>query len=76
MMNSEAKYTHNNHGETKVNQQPNTIKTIIFIDSTIKDYQSLIQGIEPSIEVIILTPADNGVLRITDVINKYIHISL
>ncbi|MBD1927824.1 DUF4347 domain-containing protein [Trichocoleus sp. FACHB-90] len=55
------------------NQAPsNSIETankeIVFIDTTVKDYQSLIAGVKAGTEVVILDSARDGVAQITQVL--------
>jgi hypothetical protein len=39
-------------------------KQIVFIDSTVEDYQTLVNGVIPETEVIVLDPNQDGVLAI------------
>jgi hypothetical protein len=41
---------------------------IVFIDSTVEDYQSLAAGVEPGTEVFILNPMQDGVAQIAQVL--------
>ena len=50
-------------------------KEIVFIDSTVEDYQSLVAGVKPETEVIILDPLQNGVVQITQVLANRTDIS-
>jgi len=45
-----------------------TLNEIIFIDSSIENYQTLLQGIGPSIEVVILDATRDGVEQIAEVL--------
>ena len=40
--------------------------TLVFIDSNVEDYQSLISGVSPNAEVIILDETLNGIEQITE----------
>lgn len=42
--------------------------TIVFIDSAVDDYQTLINGVIPGAEIILLNPTRNGVEQITEVL--------
>ena len=42
------------------------VSTLVFIDSNVEDYQSLISGVSPNAEVIILDETLNGIEQITD----------
>ncbi|MEG4365363.1 DUF4347 domain-containing protein, partial [Microcoleus sp. C2C6] len=46
--------------------QENLVSTLVFIDSNIEDYQSLISGISPNAEVIILDETLDGIEQITE----------
>jgi len=42
------------------------VSTLVFIDSNVEDYQSLISGVSPNAEVIILDETRNGIEQITE----------
>ncbi|MBD2087076.1 DUF4347 domain-containing protein [Trichocoleus sp. ST-U3] len=44
------------------------VQKIVFIDSTVENYQSLAAGVEPGTEVFILNPMQDGVAQITQVL--------
>ena len=46
--------------------QPKNVSTLVFIDSNVEDYQSLISGVSPNAEVIILDETLNGIEQITE----------
>ena len=46
--------------------QKNVVSTLVFIDSNVEDYQSLISGISPNAEVIILDETLGGIEQITE----------
>jgi Domain of unknown function (DUF4347)/Calx-beta domain/RTX calcium-binding nonapeptide repeat (4 copies) len=45
-------------------------QSIVFIDTNATDYESLIAGIKPGTEVVILDPEKDGVAQITDYLRK------
>ena len=45
---------------------PKNVSTLVFIDSNVEDYQSLISGVSPNAEVIILDETLNGIEQITE----------
>ncbi|MEW6494201.1 MAG: DUF4347 domain-containing protein [Cyanobacteriota bacterium] len=45
-----------------------TSSTIVFIDSAVDDYQSLVNGVIPEAEVIVLDSTHDGVVQITEVL--------
>ena len=53
----------------------NCITDLVFIDSQIEDYQSLVNGVLPGVKVVVLNSTENGVDQITRVIGRYFHIS-
>ncbi|MDJ0735520.1 MAG: DUF4347 domain-containing protein, partial [Nostocaceae cyanobacterium] len=78
MINSQ--HTHINHKTLKINSDSATSvvkkqsgigKNIIFIDSTVNDYQSLIKGANPSAQIVILLPTQDGIAQITTTLQKY-----
>src|SRR4028119_2426095 len=46
--------------------QKKLVSTLVFIDSNVEDYQSLMSGISPNAEVIILDETRNGIEQITE----------
>ena len=46
--------------------QSKKVSTLVFIDSNVEDYQSLISGVCPNAEVIILDETLNGIEQITE----------
>ncbi|MEM6404743.1 MAG: DUF4347 domain-containing protein, partial [Cyanobacteria bacterium P01_D01_bin.116] len=49
----------------------NSPSTVIFVDSNVADYQSLVNSVEPGTEVVILDTNRNGVEQITEVLANY-----
>ncbi|NJO74750.1 MAG: tandem-95 repeat protein [Leptolyngbyaceae cyanobacterium RM1_406_9] len=45
--------------------------SILFIDATVENYQSLLVGIEPSTQVFVLDSEEDGIRQITSVLAKY-----
>ncbi|MBW4512023.1 MAG: DUF4347 domain-containing protein [Scytonematopsis contorta HA4267-MV1] len=45
-------------------------RSIVFIDTSVTDYESLIAGIKPGTEIVILDPEKDGVAQITDYLRK------
>ena len=43
-----------------------SLKEIVFIDQGIDDYQALVNGTKPGVEIHILESAQDGVLQITN----------
>ncbi|MBW4512020.1 MAG: DUF4347 domain-containing protein [Scytonematopsis contorta HA4267-MV1] len=50
--------------------QGETEKIIVFIDAGITNYQSLIAGIKPEAEVVILNPEEDGIEQVTKYLRK------
>jgi Domain of unknown function (DUF4347) len=50
------------------------ITSLVFIDSTVADYQSLIAGLTPGAEAIVLEGNRDGVEQITEALANYSHI--
>lgn len=46
---------------------------IVFIDPTVADYQTLINGIKPDTSVVVLDPNKDGVQQITDALTGEIY---
>ena len=44
----------------------NLVSNLVFIDSNVEDYQSLISGISPNAKVIILDETRDGIEQITE----------
>ncbi|MBI4785155.1 MAG: DUF4347 domain-containing protein [Oscillatoriophycideae cyanobacterium NC_groundwater_1537_Pr4_S-0.65um_50_18] len=42
-----------------------TASTLIFVDATVDDYQSLIQGANPTAEIVVLDPSQDGIQQIS-----------
>lgn len=49
--------------------------SLVFIDAAVPDYQSLVNGTLPGIEVILLDPAQDGVQQITHALEERSHLS-
>ncbi len=49
----------------------NAPSTVIFVDSNIADYQSLVNSVEPETKVVVLDANRNGVEQITEVLANY-----
>jgi Ca2+-binding RTX toxin-like protein len=45
--------------------------TLVVVDSTVRDYQGLVDSISPDTEVIVLNPAENGIEQITEALVGY-----
>ena len=50
---------------------PSVNREIVFVDSAVEDYQTLITGIDPRAEVVILDPNRDGVEQIAAVLSQY-----
>ena len=48
-----------------------TATTIVFIDSSVSDYQTLQTGIVEGVEAVILSPNQNGIEEITDFLQQH-----
>ena len=46
--------------------QKKNVSTLVFIDSNVEDYESLISGVDPNAEVIILNETLDGIEQITE----------
>ena len=57
-----------------IKKESQVADSIIFIDSTVNDYGSLIKGVNPSAHVVILVPNRDGVAQITTALQKYTYI--
>ncbi|NER24473.1 MAG: DUF4347 domain-containing protein [Symploca sp. SIO1C2] len=55
--------------------QPSAAKEIVFIDPTVEDYQSLMAGVTPGAEVILLDATRDGVTQISEVLAQHQDIS-
>ena len=53
----------------------NAITDLVFIDSQIEDYESLVDGVLPGVKVVVLNSTEDGVEQITRVIGRYFYIS-
>ncbi|MDY6902142.1 MAG: DUF4347 domain-containing protein, partial [Cyanobacteriota bacterium] len=49
----------------------NAPSTVIFVDSNVADYQSLVNSVEPGTQVVVLDANRNGVEQITEVLSNY-----
>ncbi|MGB3187810.1 MAG: DUF4347 domain-containing protein, partial [Limnoraphis sp.] len=49
----------------------NAPSSVIFVDSNIADYQSLVNSVEPETKIVVLDPNRNGVEQITEVLANY-----
>ena len=58
-----------------MNLNLDTMQTLIFIDSTVTDYQSLIAGAVPNSKVVILNGGEDGVAQITSALQQHSHIN-
>ncbi|MGL6139079.1 MAG: DUF4347 domain-containing protein, partial [Planktothrix sp.] len=45
------------------------VKTVVFIDSSVENYETLLQGVDPSAEVIILDPNQDGIDQISSILS-------
>lgn len=45
-------------------------KSILFIDSNVADYQSLMNGVRPGIEIVLLDADQDGIMQITAILNQ------
>ena len=46
--------------------QRKLVSTLVFLDSNVEDYQTLISGVSPNAEVIILDETLDGIEQITE----------
>ena len=51
--------------------EAHTVTSLVFIDTNVKDYQTLLQGIDPNAKVILLDPTKDGVGQIAQVVSQY-----
>ncbi|NES03965.1 MAG: DUF4347 domain-containing protein, partial [Okeania sp. SIO2F4] len=58
-----------------ISSQLESLQQIVFIDSSVEDYQGLANGVLPGTKVVIIRRTSDGVQQITRVIKKYPHIS-
>ncbi|KYC35002.1 hypothetical protein WA1_09695 [Scytonema hofmannii PCC 7110] len=63
---------HNRFGITTQQNQPSSVtsKTLVFIDTSVADYQTLMSGVESDAQVILLHPEWDGVEQITTVLER------
>ncbi|WP_413261976.1 DUF4347 domain-containing protein, partial [Floridanema flaviceps] len=54
---------------------PNQPKSLVFIDTAVSDYQSLVAGVDNAYELIVLDPKQNGIYLVTDVLASRTDIS-
>lgn len=45
--------------------------TLVVVDSTVRDYQGLVDSISPDTEVLVLNPTENGIEQITEALANY-----
>lgn len=50
---------------------PRSCTSLVFVDSTVDDFQSLISGILANTEVVVLQPGEDGITQITDALKGY-----
>lgn len=48
----------------------NTVSTLVLIDDAVEDFQSLVEALLPSSEIIVIQSNDNEVEQITQILNK------
>lgn len=51
-----------------------TVTALVFVDSTVEDYESLIRELNPDTDAIILNPNRGGIAQITEVLAHYCNI--
>lgn len=49
----------------------NSVRTLVLIDDTVKDFQSLVKGLLPSSQIIVIQPNFNELEQMTQTLNKY-----
>ncbi|MDH5499416.1 MAG: DUF4347 domain-containing protein, partial [Nitrospira sp.] len=49
---------------------PSDRKEIVFIDTSVDDYQALMEGIDPNAEVILLDPTRDGIEQIAEILGE------
>ncbi|MBW4634280.1 MAG: DUF4347 domain-containing protein [Iphinoe sp. HA4291-MV1] len=49
-------------------------KSVVFIDSSVEDYQSLVTGISPEAKVVVLNPSENAIEQMTRELSNYHHV--
>ena len=49
----------------------NHVSTLVFIDDSVEDFQSLVKALLPSSHIIVIQPNSNEIEQITQTINKY-----
>ena len=49
-------------------------KQLIFIDSQVENYQSLVEGKNSEAEVVVLKATENGIEKITNILKKRTHL--
>ena len=45
-------------------------KSILFVDSGVADYQSLMDGVKPGTEIVLLDADQDGIMQITAILNQ------
>ncbi len=51
-----------------------TVRTLVFIDDAVEDFQSLVKALLPSSQIILIRPNHNEIEQITQTLNKYIRL--
>ena len=46
-------------------------REILFVDSSVENYETLLQGVKPGVKAIVLDPRRDGVVQITEVLRDY-----
>ncbi|MEA5569032.1 DUF4347 domain-containing protein [Anabaena sp. UHCC 0399] len=65
----------NNSQQLTVINQPKSTQEIIFLDTTVDNYQSLIKGVESGAEVVLLDAKQDGIIQISQVLSQRSDIS-
>ncbi|MDD1422887.1 DUF4347 domain-containing protein, partial [Dolichospermum sp. ST_sed1] len=52
-----------------------TATTIVFIDASLSDYQTLQAGVVEGVETVILSPNQNGIEQISQFLQQHPHIT-
>ncbi|MEM9536768.1 MAG: Ig-like domain-containing protein, partial [Cyanobacteria bacterium P01_E01_bin.45] len=51
-----------------------TASELLFVDSSVENYQSLLAGLKPGVQAIVLDPQRDGVVQITEVLQEHLNI--
>ncbi len=51
--------------------KPNTVKSLVFIDTSVEDYQSLLNGIDGNAKIILLDSKSDEIQQIANVVSRY-----